>query len=138
MATTRYFGLLDGKEGAYGIAFPDAPGATAMGKTVDEAIRNAIAALSEWMAHSDSEGFKRPAARGPVALRRDPEVIEAVAEGAILVSVPFVVGAGKPVRANLSIDAGVLEAIDGAAERAGMTRSAFLVNAALEKIKASA
>ena len=109
-----------------------------MGKTVDEVIRNAIAALSEWMAHSDSEGFKRPAARGPVALRRDPEVIEAIAEGAILVSVPFVVGAGKPVRANLSIDAGVLEAIDGAAERAGMTRSAFLVNAALEKIKASA
>jgi predicted RNase H-like HicB family nuclease len=135
---TRYFGLLDGKEGAYGISFPDAPGSTAMGKTIDEAIRNAVEALSEWIAHSDNAGFKRPVPRDPVALRHDSDVQQAIGEGAVLVAVPFIVGAGRPVRANLSIDAGVLEAIDGAAERAGMTRSAFLVDAALEKIKASA
>src|SRR5258705_8927480 len=34
--TTRYVALIDGKPGAYGVIFPDLPGCTAMGKTIDK------------------------------------------------------------------------------------------------------
>jgi uncharacterized protein (DUF1778 family) len=48
--------------------------------------------------------------------------------------VPLLLDAGRPAKANLSVDAGLLEAIDEAAEAHGLTRSAFIVSAAREKI----
>jgi len=39
------------------------------------------------------------------------------------------------VKANISLDAGLLEAIDEEAERRGLTRSALLTSAALDKIE---
>ncbi|RUV56524.1 ribbon-helix-helix protein, CopG family, partial [Mesorhizobium sp. M1A.F.Ca.IN.022.02.1.1] len=39
------------------------------------------------------------------------------------------------VRANLSLDAGLLAAIDTEASRRGLTRSAFIASAAREKIE---
>jgi predicted RNase H-like HicB family nuclease len=41
----QYFALIDGKAGAYGVVFPDLPGCTAMGKTIDVALANAADAL---------------------------------------------------------------------------------------------
>src|SRR5262245_20402806 len=41
-SSMKYVALVDGKAGAYGVAFPDAPGCAAMGKTMDEAIANAV------------------------------------------------------------------------------------------------
>jgi metal-responsive CopG/Arc/MetJ family transcriptional regulator len=49
--------------------------------------------------------------------------------------VPLVLDAGRPVKANLSLDAGLLNAIDEAAKCRGLTRSAFLASAAREKIE---
>jgi hypothetical protein len=49
--------------------------------------------------------------------------------------VPLVLDAGRAVRANLSLDAGLLDAIDEAAKAHGLTRSAFLASAAREKIE---
>jgi hypothetical protein len=40
--------------------------------------------------------------------------------------VPLVRETGKPVKANLSIDSGVLAALDEEAERRKLTRSAFV------------
>jgi metal-responsive CopG/Arc/MetJ family transcriptional regulator len=52
--------------------------------------------------------------------------------------VPLILPGGKSVRANLSLDEGLLAAIDEAARLQGVTRSAFLAAAARDKIKASA
>lgn len=135
MTTTRYIALIDGKAGAYGVVFPDAPGCAAMGKTLDEAIRNAIPALAEWVEHSDVEYPQPPLApRVADELRKDPEVMEQIANGAVMVVIPLVRERGRQVRANLSIDAGLLEAIDDAADASGLTRSAFLTSAARDKI----
>jgi hypothetical protein len=49
--------------------------------------------------------------------------------------IPLVIDSGQPARANLSIDSGLLEAIDAAAAEAGVTRSKFLSSAAREKIE---
>jgi len=40
--TTRYGVLIDGRRGGYGVVFPDLPGCTAMGRTLDEALRHAM------------------------------------------------------------------------------------------------
>jgi metal-responsive CopG/Arc/MetJ family transcriptional regulator len=48
--------------------------------------------------------------------------------------VPLVLDAGRPARANLSLDAGLLAALDEAAAAKGLTRSAFVASAVREKI----
>jgi hypothetical protein len=50
------------------------------------------------------------------------------------VNVPLVLDKGRSVRANFSIDAGLLEAIDAEVERRALTRSAFIAGAALDKL----
>ena len=53
----RYPALMDGHDGAYGIAFPDLPGCTAMGFTVEEAIVNAEDAMQDWVEEMENEGL---------------------------------------------------------------------------------
>ncbi len=122
----RYTTLIDGEAGAFGVIFPDLPGCTAMAATVDGAIVNAGEALRDWIAVVEARGGKAPKPRSPDALLGDAETAEALAAGASLATVPLVRDLGRSVKANLSIDAGVLEAIDAAAERLGVTRSAMV------------
>ena len=83
-------------------------------------------------------GEALPPPRSVEALRADPEIAAALAEGAALAIVPLLLDAGRAVRANLSLDAGLLDAIDEAAKAHGLTRSAFLASAAREKIEGRA
>ncbi|MBV8801107.1 MAG: type II toxin-antitoxin system HicB family antitoxin [Alphaproteobacteria bacterium] len=123
---SRYVALIDGKAGAYGVVFPGLPGCTAMGTTMDEALANAAEALRDWAEATEESGTKIPAPRPLELLRRDAEVKRALAEGASLATVPLVRETGKPVKANLSIDSGVLAAMDEEARRRNLTRSAFV------------
>ena len=123
---SRYFALLDGKAGAYGIVFPDLPGCTAMGRTTDEALHNAAEALRDWAEVMEETGGKVPRPRTLEAVRRDADVKAALSQGAGLATVPLVRETGKPIKANLSIDSGVLAALDEEAERRNLTRSAFV------------
>ncbi len=132
----RYVALVDGEQGAYGVAFPDCPGCVAMGATLEEALVNAGAALAEWIGDEAAAGRTAPAPRAIEAARADPDVAAAVAADAVMVIVPLVVETGRPVKANLSLDAGLLAAIDEAAAVHGLTRSAFLASAARDKIAA--
>ncbi|MEQ1901922.1 MAG: type II toxin-antitoxin system HicB family antitoxin [Devosia sp.] len=134
----RYLALIDFADGQYGVAFPDAPGCTAMGSTQEEAIRNAAEALAEWIGDELADGRKPPRPSAVPKILADKQVGRALAKGAILAFVPLVRDTGKLARANISIDAGLLADIDETARRGGVTRSAFLAAAAREKIKASA
>lgn len=75
-----------------------------------------------------------PAPRPLRQIVRDGELD--VAAGEMAVMIPLLLDRGRPVRANLSLDAGLLEAIDAAAQARGLTRSAFIASAAREKIMA--
>ena len=130
----RYGAIVDGKRGAYGVVIPDLPGCTAMGRTIDEALRNAAGAAVAWAEVAKANGVKIPRPRAIEDLRGDAEVIEELAQGGTFALVPLVLDSGRPAKANLSIDAGLLEAIDEAAEAKGLTRSAFIASAAREKI----
>ena len=122
----RYVALIDGKPGAYGVVFPDLPGCAAMGKTIDDAMRHAGDALRDWAEVTEEGGGKVPVGRSADRIRQDRDVREALRGGAQLASVPLVRSTGKPVKANLSIDAGVLAALDDEATRRKLTRSALV------------
>lgn len=122
----RYLALIDGSEGAYGVVFPDLPGCVAMGVTVDEAMVLASEALGDWINTVEAGGNELPVARTLMEFRTDPEIDEALREGSALTAISVVRSTGKPVRANLSLDGGVVFALDAAAERRGVTRSAMV------------
>ena len=63
-------------------------------------------------------------------------IADGVEAGEVIVGLPVLLDAGRPVRANLSLDAGLLAEIDRAAKARGLTRSAFMASAAREKILA--
>ena len=131
----RYIALVDGNAGAYGVVVPDLPGCTSAGPMTDEALRNAVEAVRLWVEDAIDDGEAMPPPRSVEVLRADPEIAAALAAGAVLGMVPLVLDAGRAVRANLSLDAGLLDAIDEAAKAHGLTRSAFLASAAREKIE---
>lgn len=122
----RDFVLIDGKAGAYGVTVPDLAGCTAMGRTLDEAMANAAEALRDRIEVTEAHGEAVPKPRALEKLRTDREVAAAIAGGASLAVVPLVRETGRPAKANLSIDAGILAAIDAEAERRKPTRSAFI------------
>ena len=57
-----------------------------------------------------------------------------VASGTVLATVPLIRHSGKPVKANLSLDSGILGAIDAEAKRRKLTRSAFIEAVAREML----
>lgn len=116
--TIRYPALIDGKQGAYGVVFPDIDGFGAMGKTVDEAILNAEDVLRDY-ARSCAERGEQLAAPSPI------ENID-VPAGSTLTTIPLIVPGGKPVRINLFLEEGILTFIDHEAKRRGMTRTAYI------------
>ena len=42
----RYVAIVDGTPGAYGVVVPDLPGCTSGGAAIDEALRNAVEAVT--------------------------------------------------------------------------------------------
>ncbi len=131
---TVYVGILDGADDVWGVRIPDLPGCVSGGATPEEAIRSAISAAIEWSESVKAHGEAIPAPRSAVEILRSGEVDVAAGESTVLI--PFLVEEGRPVRANLSLDARTLAAIDDAAKARGLTRSAFVASATRDKIAA--
>ena len=138
MPLPRFIALVeyDDAAKAYGAAIPDFPGCTAMGATLDEAEANAIAALREWAVDYLDEADELPRARTIEELRRDESLFDDFTPNTLVVPLPLYLDSARPVRANVSLEAGLLAEIDEAARRRGLTRSAFLTRAARDKIAA--
>ena len=130
----RYFiGIVHNDEdSAYGIHFPDVPGCFSAADDLDDLPAAASEALSLWM--EDAPQALTP--RSMAELRADPDVQAALKEGAFLMSVPLIALTGRTVKANLTMDAGLLDAIDRTAKARNLTRSAFLADLARREIVA--
>jgi hypothetical protein len=94
-----------------------------------------VEATRLWARDAIGKGAELLAPRSAERRCADPEVAQAIAEGAALAIVPLLLDAGGPVKANLSIDAGLLKAIDEAAAAHGLAWSSFEASAAREKIE---
>ena len=131
---TNYVGILDGKAKVWGVRIPDLPGCHGGGESPEAAVADAISAAREYASHLVTSGRDLPRARPLTEILKEKEERPDTKAGESAVMIPLVLDKGRSVRANLSIDAGLLEAIDAEAERRGLTRSSFLASAALEKL----
>jgi predicted RNase H-like HicB family nuclease len=130
---THFVGILDGAGDVWGVRVPDLPGCHGGGATPEEAIVDATSAVREWAESRSAKSAALPVARTVADLLELGEID--ISEGESAVMIPLVVDSGRPIRANLSLDAGLLAAIDAEASRRGLTRSAFIASAAREKIE---
>ena len=122
------------RDSGYGISFPDFPGCVSVGDTVDDAVRHGCEALAFHVEGLSDDGEPVPPPRPIEAIKADPE-LAAWRRGADIVLVPLLLDRGSSKRVNISLDRGLLEAIDDEASRRRMTRSAFLSNAARHELE---
>ncbi|MET3602027.1 type II toxin-antitoxin system HicB family antitoxin [Martelella mangrovi] len=127
----RYYIAVVHQEGdsAFGVHFPDVPGCFSAADHMDDLLANASEALTLHL-----EGEALPDARSLDAVRADDEVAHDLAEGAFLLAVPLVQLSGRTTKANITMDAGLLAAVDQYAKSHGLTRSAFLADLARREI----
>lgn len=114
----RYPAFVDGEAGAYGVMFPDLPGIVAMGETMDDALVHAEEALRDYVTETERDGGR--------IIEASPLEQASPPEGSVLVAVPLIRLSGRTVRANLTLDEGVVGFMDSEARRRGMTRKAFV------------
>lgn len=111
----------------YGVTFPEVPGCFSAGSTLEEVTAMAEEALALHLDSLTADGEAWPEPRGLEWVQAQPE-----AEGAVsflLVKAPP--PPNKVVRINITLDGRVLARIDQAAAEQGLSRSAFLSQAAL-------
>jgi len=113
----------------YGVSFPDFPGCITAGKTLEEAHRMAAEALALHIAGMVEDGEEIPAPSTLDALAKDSARKDAVA---FLVHVDP--ATERTVRINITAREKQVEEIDRLAQREGMTRSAYMVQASLNRI----
>lgn len=122
-------------DSAYGVIFPDVPGCFSAGDTLEETMRNAGEALAFHIEALEADGDPVPAARELDEINADPNLAED-REGAMIVSVPLVRNLGSTTRINVSLDLGLLQAIDAEARERKQTRSAFIASAVRKELAA--
>jgi predicted RNase H-like HicB family nuclease len=130
---TQYVGILDGNGRTYGVRIPDLPGCYGAGRSPEAALADVMSAAREWLAHRMTKGENLPKPRSMAQILKAEEIDPAANEVAVLV--PVVLDKGRTVRANLTLDAGLLEAIDAEAEKRGLSRSAFVASLARERLE---
>ena len=108
----------------FGVSFPDFPGCVTAGKTLDEARRMAREALALHIRGMIEDGEKVPPPATIDDVAGDPDRKGAVA---FLVSPAL----EQTVRFNITARKSQVELIDRLANQAGMTRSAFMVQASV-------
>lgn len=126
----QYFYALVHKDAdsAYGVTFPDLPGCFSAADRIEDVVPNAVEALSLW--------FDDQPEVGPMRLdEMQAAVANELAEGAFVVAVPRIANDHRVVRANVSLERGILDAIDKAASERKLTRSAFIAQAARNEIE---
>ena len=121
-------GILEKEPGTlWGIWFPDLPGCIAAAPTSAEVIEQAPDAVAQWIEVNRSDGQVVPAPRPFEDLRDDAWVAEALAKGHVPIVIPV-------PSAELGLDDSILQAVDKAAEKRGLSRVEFLRETVLEKI----
>ena len=127
-----YVGILGGSGDVWGVRIPDLPGCFGGGDSAEAAIADATSAAREWAESQLNDDVSIRSPRTVIEVVADPETELDNSESAVMI--PLILDRGRSVRANLSLDAGLLEAIDAAAKQAGVTRSTFMAMAAKEKM----
>ena len=130
----RYVSFIHRDDAGYGVSFPDFPGCVSVGDSLDDAVRRGCEALAFHVEGLCDNGDPIPPPRSIDAIKADPDLSD-WREGADLVLIPLLLDRGSSRRVNISLDRGLLDAIDDEAKQRRMTRSAFLASAARREIE---
>lgn len=130
----RYVAFIHRDDAGYGVSFPDFPGCVSVGDTVDDAVRQGSEALAFHVEGLAADGEPIPQPRSIGAIKTDPSLAD-WRQDADFVLIPLLLDRGSSRRVNISLDRGLLEAIDDEARQRRMTRSAFLATAARHEIQ---
>jgi len=130
------YALIHEEDGVFGISFPDFPGCIATGRSEDEVLRKGTEALTFHIAGMVEDGDALPVSRTLSELRGDAD-FRADAADAVVAVVNYE-APGRSVRVNISFEERLLESVDRAAAAAGQSRSAFLAEAARQRLKGAA
>jgi predicted RNase H-like HicB family nuclease len=126
----NYIAFVDkDRKSDFGISFPDFPGCITAGKTLEEAHRNAVDALTLHIEGMREDGDAIPKPSTLESLEKHPG-----RAGAILLLVDIPVDE-KTVRVNITARQSQIDTIDRLAGSAGLTRSAYIVRSAMKEIK---
>ena len=120
-----YTAVIEQAKDGFGVFFPDLPGCTSFGKTVEDAAKGAFTAAQAHVALSLEYDDAIPAPRAPDQIPRD----RAVKEKARLL-IPVEIDA-EPVRVNISLPGAVLEALDRTAKELSLSRSGAIAYLAM-------
>ncbi|MCX8475398.1 MAG: type II toxin-antitoxin system HicB family antitoxin [Sphingomonas sp.] len=120
MASVVYPAIVERAGSGFSVFFPDLPGCTSAGETLQDAVLNAEQALAGHLLVTvrHNEEVSDPSHLDDI--ERDPEIDE-VARVLVRAEKP-----GKAVRINITLDEGLVAAID----RRASNRSGFLAEAA--------
>jgi predicted RNase H-like HicB family nuclease len=123
--------LIDEDEGQFGVGFPDFPGCTTIGTSLDDAVTRAAEVLA-FHVEGLAEDGPLPVPRTLAALRKDKN-FRRDAKDALVALVPYAPPT-RAVRVNITLDESLLERVDRTAESLGETRSGFLAAAARKRL----
>lgn len=124
-----YYGIVHKDEdSAYGVTFPDLPGCFSAADDDGEIIANAAEALDLYFEDADEVEPSSLQTIFDLTLKEDVGSVRSV------IAVPYIKSTRKSVRANISLDSGLLEALDATAAKRKLTRSAFIAEAVQKEI----
>jgi predicted RNase H-like HicB family nuclease len=124
MAVRHYTAVVERAADGFCVFFPDLPGCTSAGDSVDEALANATEALALHLELTLEHGEPVPEPTPFDRIAVDPGLEEA-GRALLPVDVPT-----RAQRVNITMDEALLGRVDRAAAQAGLTRSGFLAEAA--------
>lgn len=126
----RYYpAIIERATGGFAAFFPDVPGCTSFGTSIEDTVRNAEEALQCHLDLSLEHGDPLPEPSDLAELANDPEVDEAAR---VLIRSK---AGGRAVRVNITLPEELLAAVDQFAKRFGFTRSGLLAQAVRERIR---
>lgn len=116
----------------FGFTCADVDGFTAYAETTDfdAAAATAKRVLAAHLAAVLDRGGTLPTARDFKTLKNDPDLNEDFEEAAMVTYLPALLPAGRTKKITLTMDENTLYQVDSAANARGLTRSAFLAEAA--------
>lgn len=126
----KYFYAIVHKDddSAFGVTFPDLPGCFSAADRIEDVIPNAVEALDLWF---DDQPEVEPMPLEDVRKAMAGELDD----GAFVMAVPRITNDHRVTRVNVSLERGILDAIDRAASERSLTRSAFIAQAARNEIE---
>jgi predicted RNase H-like HicB family nuclease len=124
---------VDGPHDGYGVVFPDLPGCTSSGDTVEQAYEHAFEALALHIEGLVEEGTALPSP-SPLNAPLPPWLagVPGRIERTVLVPVKL---PGRAIRISVTMDKGLLARLDAVAAASGESRSGYIARAVRERIE---